>query len=107
MFLKGIKRIYGWYKKFKGEKTKELPSLQQVKTSKLTDQPLQNRNLRRQKSNSALSGNWNKKKNMSEVPAYAKGGVVSNPHLALVGDGQTPESIIPHDGSKQSKDNYG
>ncbi|MGB6127353.1 MAG: phage tail tape measure protein, partial [Psychrilyobacter sp.] len=103
MFLKGIKRIYSWYKKFKGEKTKELPSLQQIKTSKLIDQPLQNKSLRKDKSNSVLSGNWNEKKKNSRVPAYAKGGVVSNPHLALVGDGPTPESIIPHDGSKQSK----
>ena len=38
-----------------------------------------------------------------EIPAYAKGGVVSKPHLALVGDGRTPESIIPHDRSRRSQ----
>ncbi len=38
------------------------------------------------------------------IPAYAKGGVVGRPHLALIGDGRTPESIIPHDGTQQSKD---
>ncbi len=35
------------------------------------------------------------------IPAYAKGGVVNKPHLAIVGDAS--ESIIPHDGSKRSK----
>lgn len=42
-------------------------------------------------------------KETAEVPAYAKGGVVRTPHLALVGDGRTPESIIPHDGTRRSK----
>lgn len=79
MWVKGIKKLYGYWKKIKGEKSKGMPPLKQVKSS-----------------DSSLSGNW-------KGPAYAKGGVVSNPHLALVGDGGTPESIIPHDGSKRSK----
>jgi len=37
----------------------------------------------------------------NEVPAYAKGGVVNTPHLAIVGD--SSESIIPHDGSSRSQ----
>ena len=95
MWIKGIKKLYGYWKKIKGEKTNKIPPLQQIKRSNL----IQNKNPRRQNisSKSNLSGNWT-------GPAYAKGGVVSNPHLALVGDGRTPESIIPHDGSKQSKD---
>ena len=99
MFLKGIKRIYDWYKKFKGEKTKELPSLQKVKTSNL----LQNRNTKQLKSpsKSALSGSWDRKQNINNIPAYAKGGTVNTPHLALVGD--APETIVPHDGTRQSK----
>lgn len=39
----------------------------------------------------------------ANIPAYAKGGVVSKPHIALVGDGRTPESIIPHDRSSRSQ----
>lgn len=94
MWIKGVKKLYGYWKKIKGVKAKEIPPLQQVKTLNLK----KDKHLRREKPNSksALSGNWN-------GAAYAKGGVVSNPHLALVGDGRTPESIIPHDGSKQSK----
>ncbi|WP_028856082.1 phage tail tape measure protein [Psychrilyobacter atlanticus] len=94
MWIKGIKKLYGYWKKIKGEKDNEMPPLQQVKTLNLT----QDKNGKRQNTsiNSGLSGNWN-------GPAYAKGGVVSNPHLALVGDGKTPESIIPHDGSGRSK----
>lgn len=35
------------------------------------------------------------------VPAYGRGGVVTSPHLAIVGDSK--ESIIPHDGSRRSR----
>lgn len=35
------------------------------------------------------------------VPAYGKGGVVTSPHLAIIGDSK--ESIIPHDGSRRSR----
>lgn len=44
-----------------------------------------------------------KEESATSIPAYAKGGVVSTPHLALVGDGRTPESIIPHDRSRRSQ----
>ena len=37
----------------------------------------------------------------SNVPAYGSGGIVTTPHLAIVGDSN--ESIIPHNGSKRSK----
>ncbi len=44
-----------------------------------------------------------KESSTTTIPAYAKGGVVSKPHLALVGDGRSPESIIPHDRSRRSQ----
>ena len=41
------------------------------------------------------------KEKKNSVPAYGRGGVVTRPHLALVGDSK--ESIIPHDGSMRSR----
>lgn len=42
-----------------------------------------------------------KKYTGESVPAYGRGGVVTSPHLAIVGDSK--ESIIPHDGSRRSR----
>ncbi len=35
------------------------------------------------------------------IPKYGTGGIMTSPHLAIVGD--APETIVPHDGSQQSK----
>ena len=82
MFLKGIKRIYSWYKKFKGEKGNE----NQTTFSK--------------KSNSEYSLKGGKGINPN-IPRHATGGIMTTPHLAIVGD--APETIVPHDGTQQSK----
>ncbi|MBR8701162.1 hypothetical protein IX317_002147 [Fusobacterium sp. DD29] len=42
--------------------------------------------------------NWVKDK----IPGFANGGIVNGPTLAMVGEGNYPESIIPHDGSVRS-----
>lgn len=42
-----------------------------------------------------------KKGSENDIPAYGRGGVVTSPHLAIVGDSN--ESIIPHDRSSRSK----
>nr|WP_238387366.1 phage tail tape measure protein [Psychrilyobacter piezotolerans] len=73
-WIKGIKSLYGYWKKFKGKKENENP----LKTPGL-----------------------NKSRIKTYVPAYAKGGIMTTPHLAIVGD--APETIVPHDGSQQSK----
>lgn len=36
------------------------------------------------------------------IPRYANGGVVSSPTLALIGEGNYPETIIPHNNSERS-----
>lgn len=36
------------------------------------------------------------------IPGYARGGIVSRPTLAWVGEGSSSESIIPHDNSERS-----
>ncbi len=38
-----------------------------------------------------------------EIPAYARGGVVTSPQMALVGEGGSPETIIPHNNSARSR----
>ncbi|MEI6857072.1 MAG: hypothetical protein V5784_06160, partial [Psychrilyobacter sp.] len=86
LFLKGIQQLYNWYQKFKGNGN----SSQNVTIAE------NNQNKYNQMSKKTQGGGMS-------LPAYAKGGVVNTPHMAIVGDGQTPESIIPHDGSARSR----
>ena len=50
-------------------------------------------------------GAWSKTTEFfgDDIPQYAKGGIVTNPQLAIVGEGGSNESIIPHDNSNRSK----
>ena len=40
---------------------------------------------------------------MSKIPAFAKGAIVSNPTLAMVGEGGNTETIIPHTNTARSR----
>ncbi|MNX84177.1 hypothetical protein D3C86_1159640 [compost metagenome] len=43
---------------------------------------------------------------ISHVGGYAKGGIVTRPELAWVGEGRSPESIIPHENTPRSRALY-
>jgi TP901 family phage tail tape measure protein len=82
----GLYSIYKIWKKMNGEKKKQTLEVEERINTK---------------NKSYYTGNG--KKTTLEVDGFASGGVVRNPQLAIVGEGGSPESIIPHDNSRRSK----
>ncbi|MEI6856792.1 MAG: hypothetical protein V5784_04680, partial [Psychrilyobacter sp.] len=92
--IDALQTLYHWYKKFTDGKDISPDQMSKSKGSgiSIAEKGQSKYNQMSKAQGSSLS-----------IPAYAKGGVVNNPHMAIVGDGRTPESIIPHDGSARSR----